>query len=95
MNRDAVALVAFTHEEDSFAKGVLIPGLDAGQFDNWEHAELVREATAEEIAAGGVIVEPIVDGEIAQEQTADDLQGDEQGTGKRRSKPTSPPAAED
>lgn len=53
MKRHARALRAFTHADDSFAKKQVILDMDAGQFADWsaEGVDLVREATAAEVAA--------------------------------------------
>jgi hypothetical protein len=50
MKRDATALRAITHADDSFAKGDVILGMASGQFDDWEGADMVRAATDAEIA---------------------------------------------
>ena len=48
MTKNAVALRAFTHAGDSFAKDQVIPGIDPGHLADWsaEGVDLVREATA-------------------------------------------------
>lgn len=51
MKRHAVALRAFTHADEPFANGQVILDMDANQFGDWKLAELVREATDEEVAA--------------------------------------------
>jgi hypothetical protein len=50
MKRDATALRAITHADDSFEKNQVLLGMDAGQFNDWEGAGLVRAATDAEIA---------------------------------------------
>lgn len=52
MKKNAVALRAITHADDSFAKGDVILGMAAGHFNDWSApgVELVREATAAEVA---------------------------------------------
>ena len=51
MHRNAVALRAFTHDQTAFAEDQVILGMDAGQFTDWEQAELVRAATEAEVAS--------------------------------------------
>ncbi len=49
--KNAVALRAFTHADDSFAKDQVILGMKAGHFNDWsaDGVALVREATADEV----------------------------------------------
>jgi len=51
MKKNAVALRAFNHADDRFAKEQVILGLDPGHFNDWsaKGVDLVREATAEEV----------------------------------------------
>lgn len=60
MKKHAVALRAFDHADDSFAKGDVILDLDAGYLAEWSPVGLVREATAAEVAKarGGKTVAP-------------------------------------
>ena len=48
--KNAVMLRTTTHADESFAKGQVILGMDGGQFGDWKSAELVRDATDEEVA---------------------------------------------
>lgn len=49
MKKHAVALRAFTHADDSYAKDEVILNLDAGYLKEWgPPVNLVREATEEE-----------------------------------------------
>ncbi len=52
MKKNAVALRAITHAEESFAVGDVILGLPVGQFNDWSApgVEIVREASAAEVA---------------------------------------------
>lgn len=52
MTKHATALLAFTHADDSFAKGQTILNMDAGQFEDWSApgVDLVRKATDAEVA---------------------------------------------
>lgn len=52
MTKNAVALRAFTHAGDSFAKDQVILDITLGHLADWSSngVDLVREATAEEVA---------------------------------------------
>ena len=50
-HRDAVALRAFTHADETYTQHQVLLGLDAGHFNDWsaDGVDLVRAATPEEV----------------------------------------------